>query len=87
MQARKESAANAAMAGKDVAVGSLMRVPTAAAYIGHSTSTLAKMRMRGTGPPYIKTARLVLYDQRDLDAWLTARKRISTSEHDSEQAK
>jgi predicted DNA-binding transcriptional regulator AlpA len=57
------------------------RAPEAAAYIHLSPSTLAKMRMRGDGPPYMKAGpRVVIYDQDDLDAWLAARSRRSTSQ-------
>jgi len=60
-----------------------LRAPAAAEYLGLSTSTLAKMRLRGDGPVYMKVGRrVVLYDQSDLDAWLDGRKRRSTSEPD-----
>lgn len=59
-----------------------MRAPQAAQYIGLSTSTLAKMRLRGDGPPYSKAGpRIVIYDRTDLDEWLTSRRRRSTSEN------
>ena len=58
-----------------------LRTPAAAAYPGLSTFTLAKMRLRGDGPPYSKSgARIVVYDVADLDAYLAARLRNSTSE-------
>lgn len=58
-----------------------MRAPQAAQYIGLSTSTLAKMRLRGDGPPYSKAGpRIVIYDRTDLDEWLTSRRRRSTSQ-------
>ena len=57
----------------------MLRAPRAAAYLGLSTSTLAKMRLRGDGPIYAKLGRAILYDVRDLDAWVTVRKRTSTS--------
>ena len=58
-----------------------VRAPAAAAYIGLSTSTLAKMRLRGDGPAYSKAgARVVVYDIADLDAWLAGRRRHSTSD-------
>jgi len=58
-----------------------LRAPQAARYIGLSASTLAKMRLRGDGPPYAKAGpRVVVYDTRDLDAWLIQRKRRSTSD-------
>ncbi len=61
--------------------GRLMRAPAAAAYIGLSPSTLAKMRVRGDGPVYSKAGpRIVVYAVEDLDGYLSARRRNSTSE-------
>lgn len=61
--------------------GGKLRAPAAAAFLGLSASTLAKMRLRGDGPPYSKAGqRVVVYDVADLDAWLASRKRRSTSE-------
>jgi predicted DNA-binding transcriptional regulator AlpA len=58
-----------------------LRSPAAAAYLGLSASTLAKMRLRGDGPVYSKAGpRIVVYDVADLDAWLATRRRQSTSE-------
>lgn len=58
-----------------------LRTPEAAAYLGISASTLEKGRVHGKNmPPFIKLGRIVVYDVADLDAWLTARKRSSTSE-------
>lgn len=58
-----------------------VRSTAVAAYLGLSTSTLAKMRLRGDGPLYSKiNGRAVIYDLRDVDAWLDACKRRSTSE-------
>ena len=58
-----------------------LRAPEAAEYLGLSASTLAKMRLRGDGPPYSKAGpRVVIYDRADLDAWVAARRRTSTSE-------
>lgn len=60
-----------------------LRAPAAAEYLGMSASTLAKMRLRGDGPVYMKAGpRVVLYDLADLDAWLETRRRRSTSEPD-----
>lgn len=61
-----------------------LRPPAAADYLGLSASTLAKMRVRGDGPPYSKAgSRIVVYDINDLDQWLDARKVRSTSEEAS----
>ena len=57
-----------------------MRTGAASAYLGLAASTMAKMRMRGDGPVYIKAGKVVLYDPADCDAWLDARRRQSTSE-------
>jgi hypothetical protein len=43
-------------------------------------STLAKMRMRGDGPPYIKVGTSVLYDTAKDDEWFASRRRNSTSD-------
>ena len=60
---------------------SLLRAPAAAAYVGLSASTLAKMRLRGDGPAYSKVGpRIVVYQQAELDDWLRARRRFSTSD-------
>ena len=40
--------------------------------------------MTGGGPPYAKVGRLVLYDIHDLDAWVAANTRHSTSEEASD---
>ena len=57
-----------------------MRPSDAGTYLGLSVSTLSKMRMRGDGPSYSKAGpRLVTYLREDLDAWLAATKRVSTS--------
>ena len=46
-----------------------------------SVSTLAKMRCKGDGPPYIKLgSRSVYYKVRDVDAYLSDRQFQSTSE-------
>src|SRR5262249_50194023 len=45
-----------------------------------STSGLAKARMRGDGPPYVKPCRSVLYPEGTLIQWVKSRTRLSTSE-------
>jgi hypothetical protein len=56
-----------------------MRTPAAADYIESTPSTMEKWRVFGTGPPFCKSGRNVVYDREDLDAWLNARRRTSTS--------
>jgi len=58
-----------------------LRTQKAAEYVGLASSTLAKMRISGVGPKFIKAgARIVLYDVADLDLWLVTQKRATTSE-------
>ena len=57
-----------------------LSTPEAANYIGLSKSTLSKRRVFGGGPKYLKLGRRVVYDVRDLDAWLDASRRASTSD-------
>jgi excisionase family DNA binding protein len=52
----------------------------AANYLGLSTSWLAKLRLTGDGPPFLKLGRQVRYRRADLDAWLNQRLRRSTSD-------
>jgi hypothetical protein len=54
--------------------------PGAAIYTGTKPNYLEKLRCTGGGPVYIKRKGKVLYDLDDLDAWLEAGKRRSTSE-------
>lgn len=42
--------------------------------------TLAKWRVEGGAPPFIKVGRLVKYDPADVRQWLNSRKVASTSE-------
>jgi hypothetical protein len=58
----------------------LFNAPAAARYIGMSESWLAKTRVYGSSLNYLKIGRRVLYAKQDLDAWLAAHKRRSTSE-------
>jgi predicted DNA-binding transcriptional regulator AlpA len=57
-----------------------LNVQEAARFLGLSVSTLNKLRLSGSGPPYMKLGRRVLYDLRDLASWAAARKRQHTSE-------
>jgi hypothetical protein len=57
-----------------------MDAQSAAAALGLSESTLAKLRLSGNGPAYCKIGRRVVYRPDDLASWLDSRKRLSTSE-------
>ncbi len=46
----------------------------AAAYLRIGRRTLDRLRAEGAGPRHIRVGRRVIYDVRDLDAWMAARK-------------
>ena len=57
------------------------RTPAAAEYIGHKPSTLEKWRVQGKGPRFVKIgSRSVGYTEEDLDAFIEAGRRASTSD-------
>lgn len=64
----------------------LLSPEEAAAYLGLSTVTLAKLRVSGDGPPFFKLTAgkygRVGYRISVLDAWLETRRRQSTAEDD-----
>jgi hypothetical protein len=53
----------------------------AAAYTGLAAQTLEILRLKGNGPAYAKLGRSVRYDIADLDTWIDAAKRRSTSQN------
>jgi excisionase family DNA binding protein len=58
----------------------VLSVQDAAVHVGLSRQTMAKLRVYGGGPPFLKLGRRVLYDPSDLDQWLASHRRKSTSE-------
>lgn len=59
---------------------SLLSAKDAAKELGLSASTLAKMRIYGGGPKYLKLGRRVVYAPNDLATWLDTNRRVSTSD-------
>jgi predicted DNA-binding transcriptional regulator AlpA len=62
------------------AVPRLLTPKEAAALYGVSISWLAKARMRGDGPPYVKVGRSVRYSEAGLIQWAKSHQRLMTSE-------
>ena len=58
----------------------LLTSKEAALYLRMSVSWLAKARMRGDGPQYIKVGTSVRYTQTALLHWMKSRQRFSTGE-------
>ena len=59
----------------------LLTAKEAAVRFKVSLSWLAKARMRGDGPPYIKIGKSVRYTDTGMIQWMKSRQRLSTSEH------
>lgn len=58
----------------------LLTAKEAARLLKVSLSWLAKARMRGDGPPFIKVGRSIRYSEAALLQWMKSRQRLSTSE-------
>lgn len=57
----------------------LLTPKQAAAFLNLSASWLAKARLNGGGPPYIKMGGAVRYDATVLREWMRGKQRLSTS--------
>lgn len=60
-------------------IGSLLRPEDAAKILNVSISWLAKSRMTGTGPEFVKIGRAVRYPKSTLQKFIEARTRASTA--------
>lgn len=58
-----------------------MTAREAAVILRMSSSTLAKLRVYGGGPNFLKLGGKVIYRQSDLDSWVATRVRASTSDN------
>ena len=61
-------------------ISPLLTAKEVAARLKVSLSWLAKARMRGDGPPYIRIGRSIRYAEAALIQWMKSRQRLSTSE-------
>jgi len=78
---RKPGAGTAPKAASQPNSGERLLTPKDAAILLRlSESWLAKARMRGDGPPYVKLGRAIRYREGALLQWLKSRQRLSTSE-------
>lgn len=64
----------------DCAMPAPLDARRAADFLGLSPSTLAKWRVSGRGPSFVKLGSRVAYRTDDLEAWLAAQVRRSTSD-------
>ncbi len=49
--------------------------------IGVAPRTLERWRVEGSGPRFCRAGRKILYPSEDVEKWLLANRRISTSDH------
>lgn len=59
----------------------LISAEDAAKHLNISKSTLAKMRLSGASPRYVKIGRRVAYRPCDLESWIAAQSFNSTAEY------
>lgn len=59
----------------------IVNTESAARLVGLSSSTLAKYRLTGDGPQFLKVGRSVRYRIADLEAWLSGKAKSSTSQN------
>jgi predicted DNA-binding transcriptional regulator AlpA len=65
----------------------MLRPPEASTYTRLAVSTLAKLRLRGDGPKFVRLSpRAIGYLQADLDEWLATKRFGSTSEYSAASA-
>jgi hypothetical protein len=77
----QSSYSGGAIAPKPAAPTMVLLTPKdAARMLKVSLSWLAKARMRGDGPPFIKVGRAIRYTETSLQQWMKSRQRLSTSE-------
>jgi hypothetical protein len=58
----------------------LLTPKEAAQFLRVSSSWLAKSRMRGDGPPFLKLGRSIRYTEAGILLWTRSRQRLSTSD-------
>jgi predicted DNA-binding transcriptional regulator AlpA len=76
----KAERAEPALESKSARVECLLTARDAANLLRLSQSWLAKSRMRGDGPAFMRLGRSIRYREADLVHWMKARLRLSTSE-------
>jgi hypothetical protein len=66
-----------------------LRTPDAARFVGLSPRTLEKLRVHGGGPPYSRPPgrHFVVYAVDDLEQWLGAGRRRTTSERVADETR
>lgn len=58
----------------------LLDTTAAARYVGLAARTLIRWRVEGNGPTFLKLGGAVRYEMPELDRWINAQRRRSTSD-------
>lgn len=65
----------------------LLDTVSVAEIIGLAPATLAKLRVFGGGPPFVKLGRRVLYSESELKAWIEVRPRFHNTTEVTERSR
>jgi hypothetical protein len=65
--------------GCSASISRKLPVQEAAAHLNLSVSCLNKKRVDGSGPPFLKLGRRIVYDIYDLERWAAQTRRLHTS--------
>lgn len=60
--------------------GRLVMTKAAAEHVGYAETTFEKKRLDGSGPPFYKVGRRVLYDLIEVESWARSQRCTSTAE-------
>ena len=79
MLTKSSNSSGVPAASRPTAAPTLLTPKQAARYLNLSVSWLAKRRLAGDGPPYIKLGGAVRYVEASLQQWMKGQQRHSTS--------
>ena len=79
MLSKTSNPSGSSVPGRPMALSILLTPKQAARYLNLSVSWLAKRRLAGDGPPYVKLGGAVRYAETSLQQWMKGQQRISTS--------
>lgn len=65
----------------------LLDAATVAEIVGLAPATLAKRRVNGDGPPFVKLGARVLYPEKELHTWIEARPRFQNTTEATERSR
>jgi predicted DNA-binding transcriptional regulator AlpA len=74
------------MTPQSTEIDPLLTPDAAGAVLGIARQTLARWRVEGKGPPYVKLGSRVAYRRAALNAWVLERERHSTTDDGDRQA-